>query len=301
MLRSFIDWLDEFLAERGAADVIKAIVGLLGFAALLGVLLGSTAIKAGAVVSVILAVVSIILLLVADRRRLQKLADRYSRLLTRYCDFIADDPRPTVLVKEWSQLVKIARNGDVEEFVTIRAVSLREQLYFLTLRVGASWDQPHKYKRKVKVNIRSLLVDGQMGPRWNVTSSWLADGRLNLLAHLHDPVEHSQELTIRMERVWPGKCIPLMIHHDPDHFTLRFDRAMKIEAATYVVVLPAGCEAHYEPIGFNSSDARFVLNYERNSEGRATFTLRVQGLDPDQRVGMRLELKGKKPTPLSPR
>jgi hypothetical protein len=299
MLRSLIEWLDEFLAERGPGDVIKAIVGLLGFAALLGALVGNTAVKAGAVVSVILAVITMMLLLMRDRRRLQKLADRYSRLLTRYCDFIADDPRPTARVKEWNQLVKIDRNGDVEEHVTIRAISLREQLYFLTLRVGASWDQPHKYRRKVRVNIRSLLVDGQTGPSWNVTSSWLADGRLNLLAHLHEPVEHGQELTIRMERFWPGKCVPLMVHHDPDQFALKFDPAITIEAATYVVILPPGREAHYEPIGFNSTDGRFSLSAESDAEGRATFTLRVQNLDPDHRVGMRLELKRKKSTPLS--
>ncbi|WP_163512146.1 hypothetical protein [Fodinicola acaciae] len=293
MLDSFVAWLDDYLIGKHPSVVVRSIVGLLAFASLLGVIIGNTAVRLGILLAALLLILAAALILLADRRTLQQTSDRYQRLLARYCEFINADPQPTILIKHWDQHVAVDSKGDTHEFVTIKAVSLRENLYFVTLRIGPSWSQPKKYRDKVKVDIRSLLIDGNTGTSWDVTSSWLHDGRINIVAHLHDPVKRDSEMTIRMERTWPGKCLPLMMNHQPDEFILRFNEAMPIEAARYIVVLPAGADAHYEPIGFAQSDAGFGLEAGTDAENRRTFTLTTASFDSNRRVGMRLELKRK--------
>jgi hypothetical protein len=157
MLKSFVAWLDSYIAQRGSPGVVGDLVGVLSFAGLLGTVFGSQIVRAGAfVATAILAIVGILLLL-TDRRRLQRDYNIYRKLLARYCNFIIDHrPEPLVLVEEWDQTVYIQRNGDVRERIAIKAVALREEVHFIRFYAGSEWDQPEKHRNKVRVNARSL-------------------------------------------------------------------------------------------------------------------------------------------------
>jgi hypothetical protein len=290
MLRSFISWLDDYLAGEGPSTVVKAVVGLMSFAALLGALLGSTAIKMGALVVVIFVVLTMMLILLADRRRIQREADEHRRLLTLYCNFIIDPPKPTIRVLKWEQVVSVEPNGDAREVINIHGVVLRDELYFLALRATPRWEQPHRYRSRVKVKARSLLVDGARGTSWAITSSWRTDGELDLLAHLHQPATYGSEIRLEIERYWPGKCIPLMVKRDQDEFTLRFRETMPVESATYEIILPPGVDAYYDPIGFTQPNGSYSIKSDRK-QGRCTFTFFAECIAPNHLVGMKLELK----------
>jgi len=290
MLRSFIAWLDNYLAGEEPSAVVKAAVGLMSFAALMGVILGSAAIKTGALVVVIFVILAMMLMLLTDRRRIQREADEHHRLLTLYCNFIVDSPRPTIRVLKWEQVVFIEPNGDAKETINIHGVVLREKLYFLVLRSTPRWEQPYRYRSRVKVKARSLLVDGARGTSWAITSSWRPDGELNLLAHLHQPATYGSEIRLEIERYWPGKCIPLMVKRDQDEFTLRFRETMPVQYATYEIVLPPNADAYYDPIGFAQPNGSYSIKPDRK-QGRCTFTFAAEEIPPNRLVGMKLELK----------
>ena len=67
MLRETILFLEEFLHGHGASAVVKAAVGIMSFAVLLGAALGSTAVKSGALVTVVLLITIAGIALVAAR------------------------------------------------------------------------------------------------------------------------------------------------------------------------------------------------------------------------------------------
>jgi hypothetical protein len=290
MLRSFIAWLDNYLAGEEPSAVVKAVVGLMSFAALLGAVLGSTAIRTGALVVVVFIVLAMMLMLLADRRRIQREAEEHRRLLTLYCDFIIDPPRPTVRILKWEQVVFIEPNGDAKETINIQGIVLREKLYFLALRSTPRWEQPHWYRSRVKVKARSLLIDGARGTSWAITSSWKPNGELDFLAHLHQPANYGSEIHLEIERDWPGKCIPIMVKRDHDEFTLRFRETMPVEYATYEVVLPSGVDAYYDPIGFTQPNGSYSIKRDRK-QGRCTLTFVAKNISPNHLVGMKLEIK----------
>lgn len=288
MLRSFVAWLDGYLDGEEPSAIVKAVVGILGFAALLGALLGDAAIRTGAIVAVLLVLLAIMLLLLADRRRLRSEIKTNRVLLTRYCDFITDRPRPVVKVRSWEQVASIEPNGDTREVITVHGV-VQRKLYFLPLRFGAGWNQPDRYRRGVRVNVRSLRISGDRGTSWAVTSSWMTDGRLDVLSHLHSPLASGTEIHLEMEWFWPGKCIPLVRKREPDEFAFRFSNP--IEVASYTVILPHRFDAYYDPIGFDHTNSGFTVETGRSQEGRNQFTLVAHNLPLQRRIGMRLELK----------
>jgi hypothetical protein len=290
MLRSFVAWLDDYLAGEDSSAVVRSAIGLMGFAVLLGVILGNTAVKSSALVVAILLILAAMLILLADRRRILGEANTHKRLLMRYCDFILNDAKPVVQVKRWEQKVSIAPNGDAKETITINATVLRDELYFLRLWASSNWEQPSRHRRRVKVKVRSLFT-GSRGPRWAVTSSWTHNGRLNLIAHLHSPVSKGTELQIEMIRDWPGKCVPLMRDRKADEFTFRFSPAIKIVEAIFVVTLPKGEDVYYEPIGFQEFNTDCTIVTSVNGDDSVEVVLTVKDMPADQAIGMRLETK----------
>jgi len=291
MLESLIEWLDAYILDRDAPAIIKSAIGLLGFASLLGAVFGSEAVRIVGVSIVALLFLVAVLALLGDRRRLHDDSDTQRKLLRRYCDFIMNDNKPIVQIVEWKQTVDVTREGDVTEYVNLRAIVLRKELYFLRLRIGAGWAQPPRYRKKVKVRVRSLDVNGTAkGPKWNTTVSWLEDGRLHLIAHLHDPVQQGRQINIEMKRVWPGKCLPLMRQGGADIFTFRFDKLMPMESVSYEVKLPVGCDAYYEAIGFEEPHGQMKI--ERKGRGDAvSICFSAAKIPLDRKVGMRLELR----------
>lgn len=291
MLESFVEWLDKYVVEKGNATVVRSVVGLVGFASLLGAIFGSSElVRGGAFVGLLLLILASGLALIADRRRIKNDREIYRKLLTRYCNFIIDDDRPLVQITRWNQVVDVARNGDVVERLKISLTPLREKLYFLRFRMGAGWDQPSRYRDRVRVDVRSISIEDERGPRWNVTQSWLEDGMLHVFAHFHQPALQGDEVHLEIKKVWPGKCYPLMQAGVPDSFTLVFASIMPVANVLYEVRLPSKLNAYHEPVGFRpSSNGMRIMRDE--SDERLTLKFVADAIPQGVEVGMRLELK----------
>lgn len=291
MFRSFIAWLDAYLVHEEPAAVLKALAGLLAFAGLLGTIFGSQAIRAGAFVATILFALCAILLLVTDRRRLQRELDISRTLLARYADFIIDNKlEPLVSIEEWAQKVFVQPNGDVREVVTINAVALREEIYFLRLHAGSEWDQPERYRKGLTVRARSIKNNGVAGPHWIVTNTWLSADKLNSIVHFQSPIRRVDEFRLEMKRFWPAKCLPLMRGHIAERFTFRTTELIQIQQMRHSLVLPAGFDAVYEPIGFTEPHNHLCVESDIDDEGRRVIVFRATQLPKRRTVGFRLEL-----------
>jgi hypothetical protein len=292
MFKSFLEWLDEYLQREDSTAVVRAVVGLMGFAGLLGTVLGSSVVRGGGFVAISLFVISVILLLLADRRKLKKKYDSHRKFLRRYCDFIAEHhSRPLIRITLWKQVAFIQPNGDVREILRINAVAERREVYFLRFRAGGGEAELSKrQQRRVKVNARAITVNGKRGPRWEVTRSWLPDGRLNSIVHFHEPVRKGGKIDIEIERFWPGKCSPLMREGATESFTFRFTGLMPADAIEHTIVLPQGFSAYYDTVGFVEPDPSFSVTVGEDDEGRRTFTFRGKILVPKKDFGMRLDV-----------
>jgi hypothetical protein len=292
VFRSFIAWLDSYISREDASSVLKALVGLMAFAGLLGTVFGNQAIRAGAFVVVLVFVASTTLLLLADRRHLRRESAMHLDLLTRYCDFIVDHhTKPLVRVDDWKEVVYIQPNGDVRETLTIRAIALRKEIYFIKLKAGSGWNQPEKYLRKVRVVARSMAVNGIVGPKWNVSRAWLSNRYMVYILHLHEPIHCGEEVRFEVARTWPAKCQPLMRLHTAESFTCRINGLLDVQRMEYQVVLPHETEAIYEPLGFTGSDPQNSIVVSRDDEGRQVFTWHSLNIPTYRTLGMRIELK----------
>lgn len=290
MFKSFIDWLDSYISREEPSAIVKAIVGLMAFASLLGAIFGNQAIRAGAFATVIIFAVSAILALLGDRRRLKHAYDMHRMLLARYCDFVIDNsPEPLISVEAWRQKVYIQPNGDVREVLTLKAIALRKEVYFIRLKAGSEWEQPEKYRRGVKIVARSLTVNGVSGPRWNITTSWLSAQKMSPILHLHQPAKRDQEIFFEVIRSWPAKCLPL-VRGEPEEFIFHTSRLLEIQHVEYAVILPGGFDAVYDLIGSEEPGVQLVANTERDHEGRRVFVWHADKVPTRTKVGIRLEL-----------
>jgi hypothetical protein len=108
MFKSFIAWLDSYMSREEPSAILKAVVGLMAFAGLLGTIFGSQSIRAGAFVVVITLVVSVILLLLSDRRRLLRRHGMHQALVARYNNVVLENSSdPLIGIEEWSQRVYV--------------------------------------------------------------------------------------------------------------------------------------------------------------------------------------------------
>lgn len=290
MFKGFIAWLDSYVSQEEPSAVLKAVIGLMAFAGLLGTIFGSQAIRVGAFVIVIVFVVSVMLLLLADRRHLKQTYDTHRMLLARYCDFVIDNsPEPLVSIESWSQRAYIGANGDVRDVLTLKAVALREKVYFIRLRGGCRWNQPEKYRRNTKVVARSLTINGAPGPRWNVTTTWQSAEKMNSILHLHQPIRRGEKILFEVVRTWPAKALPLL-RGEADEFFFHTSRLLEIQHVEYSIVLPSGFDAVYELIGSSEPDIQLSADVEYDKE-RRVFTWRADKVPAYTLIGMRLELK----------
>lgn len=292
MFKGFLEWLDEYLQREDSTAVVRAVVGLMGFAGLLGTVLGSSVVRGGGFVAIALFVISVILILLADRRKLKRKYYAHRKFLGRYCDFIVEHHnRPLINITLWKQTAFIQPNGDVREVLRINAVAERREVYFLRFRAGGGEaESTRRQQRRVKVNARAITVNGQRGPRWEVTRSWLPDGRLNSIVHFHEPIRKGGKIDIEIERFWPGKCAPLMREGATEPFTFRFTGLMPSKVIEHTVVLPLGVNAYYDTVGFVEPNPNFSVTAGEDDEGRRTFTFRGSELTPKKDFGMRLDL-----------
>lgn len=291
MLRSFIAWLDDYLAGEGPPAVARAVLGILSFAALLGTLLGSVAVKAGVLVTVLMTFIGIVLLLLADRRSLHGKYETHKRLVSHYCGFISKELNTAPQIASWEQVTAIDKHGNTKESVIIRAKTLYDSMQFFRLTFGACWDQPQRLRRKVRVNVRSLSVAGVPGTTLVASSSWGTNGKLELVIHFHTPLRGGSEIRLVIDWYWPGKCLPL-IRGEPDEFVFMQSR-QPLGLGRSKIILPAGSDAYFEPIGFTEDQEGFQIERMVDAHGQVQFLFECHQLDVHHRAGIRLELKKK--------
>jgi hypothetical protein len=290
MFRSFIAWLDDYLAGEGPPAMARAVVGILSFAALLGALLGSVAVKAGILVAVLLTLLGMALLLLADRRSLRSSYDAHRNLVSRYCEFISTELRDVPQFASWEHVTAIDKKGNAKETAVIRAKTLHDDLQFIRLSFGCCWDLPQRFRRRVRVNVRHLSVSGLPGTRLPVTLSWAgAKGKLNLIVHFDNAVPSGSELCLNLDWWWPGKCWPLF-RGDGDEFVFRLMQ-QPLVFGRKKIILPPDHDAYYEPIGFVENQTGFLLERSVDDQGRVQFDFECHQLEAGHRAGLRLELK----------
>lgn len=289
MLKGFIEWFEGHLIKVGVLGVAEGALTILAFGGIMSALLGSTVVKAAAVVVVMLANLGIFIILIAGRRELRRRSERDQVLLGHYCRVLRDRSDFSWRVISWREVITVKSNGDSSTVVTVTAVVESVLLDFFRLCLGAIWNQPHRYRKRVKVNARSLEVDGIGGTRYEVTSSWMPDGRLEFLAHFKSPLNLGEKIELVVELEWPGKCVPLVRYREPEEF--RFHFRNRVEFAHYVVILPAGMEAYCQPIGFVPGQNRNSIKSSRNSAGQQELSFMAYDIPAREVVGMRLDLK----------
>lgn len=285
MLRETILFLEEFLHARGTPAVAKAVVGIMSFAVLLGAVLGSTAIKSGALVAAILliTVAGIALMTSLGAERREQAVQR--ELLSRYCNQL-DKVRPSYQILEWKETIVIRDGGDADTKLTIKLRPLGPDLFFIRMKFGCGWPQSARYRRQVKMTVRTLLVDGSSGTTLHTTLSWPKDGVVSAVIHFHEPPREGAEISVVIELHWPKRCQPL-VDGSPDEFTLMF--AQPVTHAVYRIVLPPGDDVYLEPIG--PLDVGYDLTKTSDDLDRRIITWELSNPPVRQRAGARLELR----------
>jgi len=284
VLRSFIAWLDDYLAGEGPSGLARAIVGLLSFAALCGAILGDVAIRAGAIVVIMLTALGGGLLLLADRRALQRRIQADQRLIFDYA-YALHGQTPGYRITSWDKTIVVAPNGDAVDTMKVRAKVETDDVRTFVLWFGCKWPQPARFQRKVDVQVRNLLVGDMLGTRLDRTVAWFSNEKIGVLVHFPAPLKVGSEISIRLETAWPGKCAPLM-RGECDEFTIKL--GTQITRARYKIVLPKDTETYCGHIGFQEG---VTLETSRDGEGRLTHVIEARELPPDHRIGLRLELR----------
>ncbi|WP_367130449.1 hypothetical protein [Saccharothrix sp. HUAS TT1] len=289
MLTRFIIWLDDILADEGSPAIVKAALGILSFAVLLGALLGNTAVKAGALVVALLVLLSAGLVLLADRRATLRRLETQWQLVAHYTKLASDGSPPEYRVVDWDEFLTVEPNGDTRKRLTMRAQVLVDGLWSIRQVHGCGWPQPARFRRRVVVVVRKLLVDGAPGPRMSSTSAWDAEGRFVLITHFRSALPRGSSFGIVVECDWPGMCAPLMRDRRPDDFTLSF--RTPVVRARYLVALPPGSDAYLEPVGFSEEEDGFGIVRTVDPGGRPVFGIESTAVPLHTRVGMRIEVK----------
>ena len=288
MLRSFLEWFDSQLTEKGVAVTIKGFFGLMALALALSAIPGVPAVKTGALVLVILIALTLALTLLNDRRRLKQELDSYRGLLSRYCLFLADRPKPYFRLKNWDQRAIVHPNGDTDERIDVHVETLLK-VHFLRFQFNPGWVQPDRYWKRAQAEVHLLLPDGRRVPDSEVTYTWGQGGTLDIIYHLHDPVRSGCELRFQVHWHWPGKSLPL-IQNKTDRFFFNFTKAFPVDQARYAIALPPGCDAYHSPIGFNEPHEDFCIAIQEVND-RIEFTFEGRNVPLRHHLGMRLQLK----------
>jgi len=291
VLRGFISWFEDYLSRSGVVGLAEGVLGVLAFGGALSAVLGDSSAKLAAAVAVLLATLGLIVLLAASRAQWQRRSELYDHLVTRYCTAFTDDNASSWQLKQWIENHRIDADGDSTVLITVHAVVTCSALRLYRFRVGAGWNQPEKMRRRVDVQVRSLVFDGIGGARCDLTRHWLDDGRLEVLVHFPSPVRQGSEFRVLIESLWPARSKMLVKDRLPEDFCVQVKRPLDL--LEYTVVLPAGEEAFVDPIGFRPDDRRFLLVSGSDGAGRQEVRLVGRGIADTGRTGLRLDLKRK--------
>lgn len=288
MLKSFLGWLRDYVINTGIVGLVEGVLGILAFGGILSALLGNTSIKAGSIVAVILGLLGLYILLIANRVEWRRRTELHRRLLAHYCDVLKERNHHSWRIIRWEQFTDIKDNGDASDTTTATAVVECDYLDFFSIRTGSGRVHSERERRKVKIRLRTLEVDGVGGTRWDATSNWITDSRLEVVAHFKVPPKQGDELTMVIDQHWPKKSATLVKDNEPDEFAVEFRRP--ISYLSYTIALPPGRETFVDPIGLVRGKHDYSL-VTTTRLGRVEVTLTARDIPGDLRVGLRLDLK----------
>jgi hypothetical protein len=295
MRKGFLQWLQDYAIYTGLVGLVEGMLAVVAFAGALSALFGATAIKAGAMFAVVFGVLGLIALLSFNRIEWRNRVDLHQALLAHYCVLISERFNHQWRTTSWKDVVVIESNGDAREIITVSAIVECDTLDFFTIYTGPGWNQPEKYRRKVKAKVRSLEVEGAGGTRRDVTSSWTDNGNLKILVHFGEPAVRDSEISMKVELDWPGKCVPLMRRHSADEFALRF--LGPLGHLEYQILLPPGFDVYYDTIGLSQPKDHYSCVRETVPGGRVQVLLVATDVEENRRLGLRLDLKDKRYPP----
>jgi hypothetical protein len=257
---------------------------------LLSALVGSTAVKAAAVIVAGLGVLGLLVVLAVNRTGLHRDAELHRRLSQRYCDQLKKRNEHSWSIAEWDELAVISTNGDTVQTITCTAVVECDVLDFFSIWAGPNWaGWPDRLRRKVKVKVRSRAIGEEGGTRSDMTSSWGARNRIEVVNHLREPAERGDVIAMEAELRWPARSLPLVRGDCPDEFLLSFPT--RIDRAGYTVVMPRGYEVRYEAVGLDRGSDDYTVASTINNSGQCEISFEVRDLEGGRRVGLRLDLK----------
>jgi hypothetical protein len=282
MLGSFMAGLQDYVIHTGPFSLVEAVLGVMAVGGLLSALLGSAAVRAAAIVSVIAGVLGLYFLLAANKIEWRRRNDGQRAVLRRQCDNLESRGQKW-RVRRWAQEIIVQANGDVRETIEISAVVECDVLDFVSVVTGPHWDWPDRLRPRVRLNVRSV----QGRTRYDYTSDWIARNRLKVLVHLTEPASRGDVVSFVVDLQWPAKCAPLMRGHRQEDFVLFFDKP--VEEVKYVVVLPPGFSVFYDKVGLTADDSTLVSEPTRS--GQVETVLTVLNSPVNKNFGMRLDLR----------
>jgi hypothetical protein len=289
MIASFTEWLHDYIFYTGVIGIVESVLGILAFGGALSVIFGSPTIKAAAVVAVLLGVLGLFILLVANRTEWRRRSDRDRRLIRHYCDELKERYQHAWTITSWTCVTTIAPNGDTRVVITCTAVVECELLDFFSIWDGPNWDGwPERFRRRVRIKVRRHSEHPHGGTRPDVTTSWMARNRIQILIHLGQPALRGETIGMVAEIDWPARCLPFAKGESCEEFVQKFPTL--VHFARNTIVLPKSYEACFETIGLVESDD-FLLTSEPNNNGQLETTLVTRDIEGGRRVGLRLDLR----------
>jgi len=207
------------------------------------------------------------------------------RLVAHYCNVIQRTRGAPLRIKMWDDVTVIDARGGAVETVKVVARVEAEDTHFYRFRIGPGWNQPERQRAKAVCVVRG----GEAGPDYDTTTSWLADGRMEVHAHLPEPAEVGVDLRIMLVITWPGMCEPLVAGRVADDYVLHFGH--DVDTVRYVVVLPEGETAQVGRVGFEADDEHFRVRTAKNAVGLTEVSLVARDVPARHRFGLRLELE----------
>lgn len=285
LLRKFESLLDEHVTETGVTGLVKAAFGILAAGGVLYTAFGSFAVKAAGLTIAGLSTLGFLLMLLRSRQRMRTEAVRYRALLNHHCDLWYEQTEHRWRIDHWDEVVKVVSpNGDADVSVTVRALVEAQALPYFRVRLGSGrhWSPDWEQKR---VNVTVRNVD-DMGPRWEETTRWLPDGRLEVLVHFRGaPPRKGDELRLHFHAHWPGRVQPLL-RGEPDTYLFKWGRPLAL--LNYRLELPTGSDVRYTPINL-----RPAVDAIETTAGRKNTVVELVARDipAGRRIGMRLDLK----------
>jgi hypothetical protein len=288
LLRKFESLLDEHLAEGGITVLVKATFGILVAGSVLSTAFGSVAVKAAGLALGALSALGSFVMLLHSRQHSRREVERYRALLAFHCDLWYEQAEHRWRIDHWEELLDVQPNGDAQVSVTVRALVEAQALPFFRIRLGSGrhWS-PEWEQRRVDITACSVEVDGT-GPRWEETTRWLPDGRLEVVVHFRGaPPRKGEELRLLFQAQWPGRLTPLM-RGDPDMFVFKWGRPLAL--LRYRIKLPPGSQVRHRLIGLQTGVDSFEFTPPADQR-EPVVELVARDIAACTEIGVRLDLK----------